>query len=272
MIPRDFITEWRAHAPWVQDLQVEQDLVISRALVELFSKPALRESLAFRGGTALYKLHVRPAARYSEDIDLVQTRPEPIGGTLDAIREALDPWLGTPQRKVKAGSAALIYRFPSEDAPPVPLRLKIEINSREHFSVFALERATFEVTSRWFGGRVEIPTFVIDELLGTKLRALYQRKKGRDLFDLALALARATADPARIVVAFQRYMAAEDSHVTRAMFEQNLHEKLTDPRFTADIAPLLAPGHGWDLEDAAKHVLDGIITHLPGEPWRQGIR
>jgi hypothetical protein len=35
--------------------------------------------------------------------------------------------------------------------------------------------------------------------------------------------------------AFQRYMAAEDSHVTRAMFEQNLHEKLTDPRFTADI-------------------------------------
>ena len=117
MIPRDFITEWRAHAPWTQDLQVEQDLVISRALVELFSKPALVESLAFRGGTALYKLHIRPAARYSEDIDLVQTRPEPIGATLDAIREALDPWLGTPQRKVKAGSAAVLYRFSSEDAP-----------------------------------------------------------------------------------------------------------------------------------------------------------
>ncbi len=79
MIPRDYITEWRAEAPWVQDSQVEQDLVISRALVEIFSHPLLSESLAFRGGTALYKLHIRPAARYSEDIDLVQIEAEPAG-------------------------------------------------------------------------------------------------------------------------------------------------------------------------------------------------
>lgn len=73
MIPRDFITEWREHAPWVLDRQVEQDLVICRALVELFSRKTIADALAFRGGTALYKLHFRPAARYSEDIDLVQT-------------------------------------------------------------------------------------------------------------------------------------------------------------------------------------------------------
>lgn len=68
MIPRDYITEWRAHAPWVQDVQVEQDLVISRALVEIFSQPGLSDALVFRGGTALYKLYLTPAARYSEDI------------------------------------------------------------------------------------------------------------------------------------------------------------------------------------------------------------
>ena len=79
MIPRDYITEWRVEAPWVQDSQVEQDLVISRALVKIFSHPLLSESLAFRGGTALYKLHIRPAARYSEDIDLVQIEAEPAG-------------------------------------------------------------------------------------------------------------------------------------------------------------------------------------------------
>jgi hypothetical protein len=44
VIPRDYITEWRARAPWTQDFQVEQDLVISRALVEIFSHP---ESLGF---------------------------------------------------------------------------------------------------------------------------------------------------------------------------------------------------------------------------------
>ena len=51
MIPRDYISEWRTEAPWVQDFQVEQDLVISRALVEIFSHRHLRDALAFRGGT-----------------------------------------------------------------------------------------------------------------------------------------------------------------------------------------------------------------------------
>ena len=60
---------------------VEQDLVISRALVEMYSVPELADLLAFRGGTALYELHLRPPARYSEDIDLVQFQPEPIGET-----------------------------------------------------------------------------------------------------------------------------------------------------------------------------------------------
>ena len=97
MIPRDYITEWRAAAPWVQDFQVEQDLVISRALVEIFSHSRLRGDLAFRGATALYKLHLTPAARYSEDIDLVQTRAGPAGPMMDALRAVLDPWLGQPQ-------------------------------------------------------------------------------------------------------------------------------------------------------------------------------
>ena len=91
MIPKDFITEWRDRAPWVLDRQVEQDLVISRALVELFSRAPIAEGLAFRGGTALYKLHITPAARYSEDIDLVQTNPGGIGDVLDAIRGSVSP-------------------------------------------------------------------------------------------------------------------------------------------------------------------------------------
>ena len=91
MIPRDYITEWRMEAPWVENYQVEQDLVISRAVVQIFSHPLLRDALAFRGGAALYKLHLKPAARYSEDIDLVQTRAEPAGPMMEALRDVLDP-------------------------------------------------------------------------------------------------------------------------------------------------------------------------------------
>jgi len=140
VIPRDYITAWRAEAPWVQDFQVEQDLVISRAIVEIFSNPILRDALAFRGGTALYKLHLKPPARYSEDIDLVQTGAEPAGATMEALRAVLDPWLGKPQWKQTEGRVTFVYRFYSEDAPPIPLRLKVEINSREHFAVYGFRQ------------------------------------------------------------------------------------------------------------------------------------
>lgn len=268
MIPRDYITEWRAQAPWVQDIQVEQDLVISRALVEIFSNPVLAKSLAFRGGTALYKLYLKPAARYSEDIDLVQMRTEPAGPVMDALRSTLDPWLGAPRWKQTEGRVTFVYRFGSEDAPPINMRLKVEINTREHFAAHGFVRQPFKVMSRWYEGACAISTYALDELLGTKLRALYQRKKGRDLFDLAVALAKDGIDPARIVDAFAAYMDHGGHKVTRALFEQNMHHKLSDPLFTTDIGPLLAPGYSWNLETATQAVHAGLICRLPGESWR----
>lgn len=268
MIPRDYITAWRAQAPWVQDSQVEQDLIISRALVAIFSHPVLAAGLAFRGGTALYKLYLTPAARYSEDIDLVQVSAEPAGAIMGALREVLDPWLGRPQWKQTEGRVTFVYRFDSEDAPPLRLRLKVEINSREHFALFGFAKAPFEVSSRWFEGVAAIPTYELDELLGTKLRALYQRRKGRDLFDLATALQTPGVDPARVVAAFSAYMDHGGHRVTRALFEQNIEAKLRNPQFAADIGPLLAPGHRWNLDEAARTVSERLIALLPGEPWR----
>jgi predicted nucleotidyltransferase component of viral defense system len=72
VISRAHITAWRAIAPWSTDAQVEQDLIVSRALVQIFSESTLSSRLAFRGGTALHKLFLNPPSRYSEDIDLVQ--------------------------------------------------------------------------------------------------------------------------------------------------------------------------------------------------------
>ena len=270
MIPRDYITEWRAEAPWVRDYQVEQDLVISRALVAIFSHPVLREALAFRGGTALYKLHLKPPARYSEDVDLVQTKAEPAGPMMDALREALDPWLGEPRRRQSEGRVTFVYRFNSEDVPAIPLRLKVETNTREHFSVYELKQVPFSVRSRWFEGSCEIHSYDLDELLGTKLRALYQRKAGRDLFDLAVALSGSKANPERIVAVFLRYMEHGGHTISRALFEKNLAEKMRDPEFLADISPLLSDRYEWDPHAEAPLVRSRLIELLPGEPWKGG--
>lgn len=250
------------------DRQVEQDLVISRALVELFSRPAIANALAFRGGTALYKLHLRPAARYSEDIDLVQTQEGGIGPVLDAIHEALDGWLGEPKWKHSEGRVTLSYRFESEDLPPVRLKLKVEINTREHFTVYGLKDHRFEVASRWFSGAAALRTYELDELLGTKLRALYQRKKGRDLFDLGLALQHEGVSPVRVIEAFAGYMAQGGTPVSRAAFEQNLSAKRSDTIFTADMTPLLASGQTWSFDEAFELVWHELVGRLPGEPWQ----
>jgi hypothetical protein len=78
MIPEYYIQQWREYAPWNEPYMVEQDLIICRALVCIFSDEFLASQLAFRGGTALHKLYLSPQPRYSEDIDLVQITPGPI--------------------------------------------------------------------------------------------------------------------------------------------------------------------------------------------------
>jgi len=103
MIPRGYIDAWRGHAPWRSDAMVEQDLIICRNLAAIFSHPELSRLLAFRGGTALHKLFFHPPRRYSEDIDLVQLDPQPIGAVFNAVREALGQVLGEPQRKQGPG-------------------------------------------------------------------------------------------------------------------------------------------------------------------------
>jgi hypothetical protein len=131
VIPEAAITHWRNIAPWPQDAQVEQDLILCRALIEIFQDPVLSRSSLLRGGT--------------------------------------------------------------------------------------------------------------------KLRAPYQRRKGRDLFDLRVALEMQEIDSERLVLAFRRYMDAEGSHVSQTEFRKNLAEKVAVPSFGEDLRPLLAPGIHYDV-------------------------
>lgn len=188
MIPIAQIIQWREIAPWPDDMQVEQDLIISRMIVEIFSHPFLREELAFRGGTALHKMFFSPAARYSEDIDLVRTNKGSIKKIIDALRELFEPWLGKPKTEQTSRSFKMKFYFNPESSPTVKMRIKIEINICETFSVRDRFLKKYSIQSNWFSGEAEVNTFCFEELMATKLRALYERDKGRDVFDLWLAL------------------------------------------------------------------------------------
>jgi hypothetical protein len=187
---------------------------------------------------------------------------------LNALRATLDPWLGRPQRSSSRGNVTLVYRFTAEIAPVRPLRLKIETNTREHFTVLGRHKARFAVSSPWFVGSAEVTTYSLNELLGTKVRALYQRKKGRDLFDLWLCIARGMIDLDEVAKCFTRYMEFEGKAVSRAEFEENLYEKAGDPAFLDDVKPLLATGIEYDHQAALSAIQMALLPRLPGEPWK----
>lgn len=262
MIHQTAITHWRNVVPWPQDAQVEQDLIISRTIVEIFQEQTLSKALLLRGGTALYKLYITKPLRYSEDIDLVQASAGPIGMYLDVIRSRLDPIMGKPRRENNPDNVTLRYRMESEIPPIVPIRLKIEINTREHFTVFGPVSRFFTVNSPWFQGQTQIQTYELEELLATKLRALYQRRKGRDLFDLWIGLKTKGINIDRIVQAFRKYMDAEHSKVSRRIFEKNLAEKISSRQFNDDLKPLLVPTISYDAAKASQLVIEKLISHL----------
>ncbi len=268
MIPRAYINAWRATAPWLDSGQVEQDLVISRALVELYNHPEIASGLAFRGGTALHKIYLHPAGRYSEDIDLVQITAGPIGQLVAKVRQVLDPWLGPPMTARAADRFSLNYRFASSFEPVVRARLKVEINTREHFSLYGLTERPFTVSSPWFTGSASITTYCLSELLGTKLRALFQRKKGRDLFDLWVGLRAPEVSVEEILASFAAYMALGGVSITRARFEANLEAKMKDAAFLGDLRSLLRPGLEYDTSDAWREVHERIVSRIPGHAWR----
>lgn len=262
MIPRAHITAWRALAPWPDDAQVEQDLVLSRAMVDLFSDDHIASHFAMRGGTALNKLSLTSPLRYSEDIDLVQVVAGPTRPLFDALRARLDPWLGGHTYEHREHSVRATWRFATEAPPSRRMRLKVEANTREHFTVHGLVPTRFRVETRWFTGEASVPTFRLDELLGTKLRALYQRRKGRDLFDLHRVGLGGGVDLDRVVEAFRAYTGAQGIRVSRAEFESNLLAKLKDRDFRADIVPLLAPGFAYDVDEAAAWVATEVLSRL----------
>ena len=263
MIPKPFIAKWQEYAPWKQFYQVEQDLVISRVLVEIFSDDFLRDNLAFRGGTALHKLYLNPAPRYSEDIDLVQIKPGPIKPIMKRIAEVITFFSEPRKTQVKGHGAKALYRFTSE-YEEIRLRLKLEINCKEHFNVLDWVDFPFEVKSEWFSEKAVIKTYGINELLGTKLRALFQRRKGRDLFDLYYSRSNRELDIDKIILCFKQYtkFATGKRPPSQKEFLSNIEEKQNNLEFTGDMEALLRPGIEYNQDKAFDWLKEEIITKI----------
>lgn len=257
MIPRAHIVEWGRHVPWTLDEQVEQDLLLSRLIVEIANDDRLGGELVFRGGTCLHKVHLRAPLRYSEDLDYVRVTHGPIGPILDALRE-IAMGVGMEFRRDVSAFPKAFFRSAFEGTA-ARLQIKVEINTYETSPARPHVRLPHVIESPWWSGRADVLTFQPGELVATKLRALYQRRKGRDLFDLWLALTEMKLSPDEILACFGLY---RPDGYTGALAIANLHEHLEHPAFRNDIVDLVRPGTGFDADVAAALVVDELFSRV----------
>lgn len=263
MLPQAALNAWAQRAPWPNDLDIEQDLILSRVMIDIANHPLLGGELAFRGGTSLHKLHAQRPWRYSNDLDYVRTTRGPVGEIMDAIRDTVQA-VGLMESSRSVGYDIVNLKFDAEPTRGLGIiRVKVEINTRETDSAFEHLLVDHEVDNPWYSGQARVQTFTLEELLGTKLRALYQRRKGRDLFDLWFGLEHLGADPAGIEAAFRHYLALADDAIDGDVFIENLDAKLTHQGFRSDLDQLLlAPPEGYSLEAAAEVVRRQLLNRL----------
>ena len=259
MIPPAVITAWGRTRPWPTREQVEQDLLLARAMVEIYNHPVLRNELVFRGGTCLHQVHLPNPLRYSEDLDYVRRTHSPIGPTLDALREVASS-IGLATRSTQVGKYPRIKLQAAATGSDRPLRIKLEINTYETSPARPAIQVPFAVDTGWFRGGCKLTTFVPAELVATKLRALYQRSKGRDVFDLWLALEQLRLEPADILECFAPYRPANYSSAAAIA---NLRGKLSSPSFRNDTDLLVTETPaGYDIDTAAERIIDQLLSRV----------
>ena len=263
MIAEPYILDWRKSFPWTKMQYVEQDLLISRCIVAIYTDPFLASRLAWRGGTALYKLHLRPQPRYSEDIDLVLVNPEPMGPVLDRLYEVLS-FIPDQQAKGKRFNHVLRLRYVSE-VEQIPCRIKVEINCNEHFTELGFEKVPYLVESPWFSGECEVTAYRFEEMLGTKFNAVYGRKKTRDLFDMDYVFRHSDPDVDTILRCWKRYNKELGEELPSwREYVQNVEAKLSDETYRNGMETLLRPGTSFNPDEAwanvRKHIVDRLIT------------
>lgn len=257
MIPATTITSWGVGHPWPTRAQVEQDLLLSRTICAIAEDDHLGDELVFRGGTALHKLHLDRPWRYSEDLDYVRKSNTGIAQLTRALTR-LGEDLGFEVRTRVGEHPKVYWRTISDESTPI--RIKIEINTRERSPALRPIRREHRVDSPWWAGAATVQTFQPAELVATKIRALYQRSKGRDLFDLWLALEHLHVEPEAILAAFDPYRPA---WLTAQRAEDNLDRKLHDRQFRHDLDPLVAAWpDGYSIDTAGALVAERLLARI----------
>ncbi len=167
---------------------IEKDFVISTILLLISELPefsSYSRKMTFRGGTCIKKVYYPDETRFSEDLDFTNLTVEESNSFLDEVNNFVGRNIGVTtfertevEYQNQRGLDFILYytsilqqrnhiSFNLSTATPVvePKRMKVDVSPY------------FKVSPR-------LQTMRINEILAEKMRALLQRKKPRDVFDI----------------------------------------------------------------------------------------
>ncbi len=237
----------------------ELDYRLTQALAAIYSDPWLRETLYLKGGTALNKLFFLTTNRLSIDLDFNAVGPK---SQVLQGRERLVARVGellTNQDASYQIRHSYTYAQSTLQVSYAPVgggarqRLKLEISTTERVAILGREERLLAAPDD--KEPMTISTYRLEEQASTKLRALYGRQKGRDIFDLYHISAFPLDERAvRKLTLYYFYHAR--MIFDYATFRANLEEKLRRRAFADDVRGLIRSGEGFDWQQASQAVLE----------------
>ena len=236
-------------------LLAELDYRLVQALDAIYGDNFLRERLCMKGGTAINKLYLKETSRLSVDLDFnhigskeqVSEEKKNLREKITELLKAQDPSYNIrTKRKYEQTTLKIGYRA----VVGAPQNFKLEISHIERFPILGLVEKQLET----FEGKFTIATYQLEELMATKLRALFERLKGRDVYDLYF-VSKLKPEPISTRKLFLYYFYRSKKVFNPKVYFRNLSEKYESERYVDDVSKFVKPSVQFSLKAVTTQVM-----------------
>lgn len=234
MIPQEALSHWDDVVPWDDNRLVEQDLALTRLILDIANHPILLNKLSLKGGTCLHKLWLPEPWRYSEDLDynrIVASNPLEIINSLKEI--AFDTGFKDTIFKQNKLFMHLWLIDALDDGQE--FRVKIDIQREIKSDSSAYQYRQFAIDNPWCSKQASVRSNTAEDIVASKVLALFQRSRPRDLFDMWAAIKAGIVTYVDVASRFASYRPDNPERWNTSKAARSLMAKLSDPSYIVEL-------------------------------------
>lgn len=251
MIPQEAISQWNDIVPWDDYRLVEQDLALTRLIIDIAVHPVLCDKLSLKGGTCLHKLWLPKPWRYSEDLDynrIVASDPLEITNSLREVASDVGfSDISFNQSKLFL-HLWMIDAFEDEQRFQVKIDIQREIESDSS----AYQYRHIALDNPWYSNQASVRANTAEDIIASKVLASFQRSRPRDLFDIWAAVKADIVTYEGVASRFASYRPDSPERWNTGRVSRSLIDKLNAPSYIAEMEQISA--YAPFAYDAYEHV------------------